>query len=200
MLGYLASDDRQLIVSDLLLKGTVDLEPYNKIQTMLYDENDTTFIDHYHSFWPASGELPETYFRTDQIHLNYGGIRILLQNIEKHCKVIGPTVSSRAESLIHTRRSMPVAGTRYHFSSRYCHICSMRKHNTHDCCLMPDIPEYHTVLYIRMKQGIYNIILKRPQNYLMNKKTAPHICMVVKLWQKCLTVLTFLSKVPIKSS
>ena len=68
-----------------------------------------------------------------KIHLNHGGIRKFFQNIEKHCKVMGPTVSSRAESPIHRRRSMSVAGTGYHFSSRYCHICSMRNHSTHDC-------------------------------------------------------------------
>ena len=133
LLDNLASDDRQLIVSGLLPRGTVDLEPYNRKLKLLCDENDITFIDHYHSFLLASGELPETYFRTDKIHLNHGGIRKLLQSIEKHCKVMGPTVSSRAESPIHRRRSMPVAGTGYHFSSRYCHICSMRNHNTHDC-------------------------------------------------------------------
>ena len=133
LLDYLASDDRQLIVSGLLPRGTVDLEPYNKKLKLLCDENDIKFIDHYHSFLLASGELPETYFRTDKIHLNHGGIRKLLQNIEKHCKVMGPTVSSRATSPIHRRRSMPVAGTGYHFSSRYCHICSMRNHNTQDC-------------------------------------------------------------------
>ena len=133
LLDYLASGDRLLIVSGLLPRGTVDLEPYNKKLKLLCDENDIKFIDHYHSFLLASGELPETYFCTDKIHLNHGGIRKLLQNIEKQCKVMGPTVSSRATSPIHRRRSMPVAGTGYHFSSRYCHICSMRNHNTQDC-------------------------------------------------------------------
>ena len=61
LLDYLASDDRHFIVSDLLSKGTVDLEPYNKKLKMLCDENDTTFIDHYHIFcWHLENCLKHT--------------------------------------------------------------------------------------------------------------------------------------------
>ena len=51
---------------------------------------------------------------------------------KKQCKATGPTLPSTAESLIHRRRGMLAAGTRYHFSSTYCHICTMRNHTTHE--------------------------------------------------------------------
>ena len=50
LMDSLASDDRRLIVSGLLPRASVDLEPYNKQLKLLCDENHIDFIDHYDSF------------------------------------------------------------------------------------------------------------------------------------------------------
>ena len=87
LMDSLASDDRRLIVSGLLPRASVDLEPYNKQLKLLCDENHIDFIDHYDSFLLASGELPATYYHSDKTHLNVAGTRKLLHNVDRRCKV-----------------------------------------------------------------------------------------------------------------
>ena len=138
LMDSLASDDRRLIVSGLLPRETVDLAPYNRQLKLLCDENHVDFIDHYDSFLLASGELPTSYYHRDKVHLNVGGTRKLLHNIDRLCKVAGSTVSSEAESRGRGPRSRGprnVAPTdrRSQRSPKFCHICSMSNHNTCDC-------------------------------------------------------------------
>ena len=83
LLDNLLADDRRLIVSGLLPRESVDLEPYKS----LCDENDLEYIDHIDVFLLATGEIPETYFHNDKTHLNMSGTRKFLLNIYAMCKV-----------------------------------------------------------------------------------------------------------------
>ena len=133
LMDSLASDDRRLIVSGLLPRASVDLEPYNKQLKLLCDENHIDFIDHYDSFLLASGELPATYYHSDKTHLNVAGTRKLLHNVDRRCKVTGPTGSSKAEPQRHRPRRIAPSEGRFQSLPTFCHICSMRNHNTYEC-------------------------------------------------------------------
>ena len=133
LMDSLASDDRRLIVPGLLSRATV--EPYNKQLKLLCDENHVDFIDHYDGFLLASGELPATYFHRDKLHLNVGGTRKLLHNVDRLCKVTGSPSSSTAEPQKHRPRNIVPTerrSRRTHVQT-FCHICSMRNHNTYEC-------------------------------------------------------------------
>ena len=87
LLSQLNSDDRTIIVSGLLPRGSVDLEPYNDRLRTLCLENDIDFVDHFDGFLLASGELPASYYMKDKTHLNATGTRKLLQSIDQTCKI-----------------------------------------------------------------------------------------------------------------
>ena len=87
LLDNLLADDRRLIVSGLLPRESVDLEPYNDKLKGLCDENNLEYIDHFDGFLLATGEIPETYFHNDKTHLNISGTRKFLLNIDAVCKV-----------------------------------------------------------------------------------------------------------------
>ena len=87
LLDSLLAEDRRLIVSGLLPRGNVDIEPYNDKLKSLCDEIDLEFIDHFDSFSLATGEIAETYFYSDKTHLNASGTRKFLANIDTVCKV-----------------------------------------------------------------------------------------------------------------
>ena len=55
LLSDLSTDDRTIIVSGLLPRGSVDLEPYNDRLRTLCSENDIAFIDNFNRFLLASG-------------------------------------------------------------------------------------------------------------------------------------------------
>ena len=138
LLSNLTLDDRKIIVSGLLLRESVDLEPYNDRLRSLCSDNDIVFIDHFGGFLLASGELPSTYFMKDKTHPNASGTRKLLQSIDKHCKI---TRSSEPQSTPLTSRqhTRPPVGRGYkqkgykHVNANYCHICSMNNHSTNNC-------------------------------------------------------------------
>ena len=78
--------DRRLIVSDLLPRGNVDIEPYNdKLKKLCEDALE--YIDHFVSFSLATGEIAETYFYSNITHLNASGTRQFLANIDTVYKV-----------------------------------------------------------------------------------------------------------------
>ena len=62
LLDSLLAEERRLIVSGLLPRGNVDLEPYNYKLESLRHETDLGYIDHFDSFSLAMGEIAETYF------------------------------------------------------------------------------------------------------------------------------------------
>ena len=87
LLESLQTDDRRLIVSGLLPRASVDLEPYTNKLKALCAENDLEYINHFDGFLLASGEIPETYFDSDKTHLNMSGTRKFLRNIDSVCNV-----------------------------------------------------------------------------------------------------------------
>ena len=64
-------------------KLRVDLSVYNNKLQQLCDACDMEFVENYQNFLLASGELPESYYSRDKVHLNNYGTRRLLSNIEK---------------------------------------------------------------------------------------------------------------------
>ena len=130
LLESLAFDDRRLIVSGLLPRKSVDLEPYNDILRSLCAENDTEFIDNYQNFLLASGEIPSSYFWTDKLHLNQHGTRKSVTDIDKTCKIKRSAVPehNRNQSkrpFMGPRRMMaPPAYRGRQQMSKFCHIFS----------------------------------------------------------------------------
>ena len=139
LLSDLNSDDRTIIVSGLLPRGSVDLEPYNERLRTLCMENDIAFVDHFDGFLLASGELPATYYMKDKTHLSASGTRKLLQCIDKTFKITRSSEPQRTPSNPpRARYHKPAAGRRYRqhgqsFNTNYCHICSMNNHSTNNC-------------------------------------------------------------------
>ena len=86
LLDSLLAEDRRLIVSDLLPRGNVDIEPYNdKLKKLCEDALE--YIDHFVSFSLTTGEIAVTYFYSDETHLNASGTRQFLANIDTVYKV-----------------------------------------------------------------------------------------------------------------
>lgn len=132
LLDDLKPDERNVIVSGLLPRESVDLEPYNERLKLLCADYDIKFVDHFDQFLLASGELPDTYFHTDKTHLNQTGTRKLLHIIDKIFKVTGST-GPRKVLRGYSELNKPHTNRPYKPKSRYCHICSMNNHSTYEC-------------------------------------------------------------------
>ena len=139
LLESLASDDRRLIVSGLLPRKSVDLEPYNDTLRSLCAENDTEFVDNYQNFLLASGEIPASYFWKDKVHLNQHGTIKLVTSIDRVCKIKGSTPpehngpKSKGPFMRPRRMGAPRVQRSPHRVSRYCHICLTNSHTTQQC-------------------------------------------------------------------
>ena len=141
LLNALSADDRRVIVAGLLPRETVDLSAYNNKLRELCDACDTEFVENYDNFLLASGELPESYYLKDKVHLNNYGTRKLLSNIDKVHRI-----KRQSQSVQHSsdrvyrpvyrhnndRGSRPGNRNRPQ-SSKYCHICVRNGHNTQEC-------------------------------------------------------------------
>ena len=138
LLNNLDAENRRIIVSGLLPRESVDLKPFNQTLKDICNENDIEFIDNYDSFLLASGEMPDSYFHPDKLHLKVLGTQKLLSNFEK-------VQSVRSSSKSNGDQTFPSNGPRHkgntvvhkrkmHGSTRkFCHICSMNGHFTRDC-------------------------------------------------------------------
>ena len=135
LLESLASDDRRLIVSGILPRTTVNLEPYTEQLRLLCAENDIEFIDNYDSFRLASGEIPSSYFWKDKIHLNEHGKRKLLSNINEQCKAMSDQNAARPRRMFQGSRqgARPPVRRGPRSVSKFCHICETNTHTTRDC-------------------------------------------------------------------
>lgn len=139
LLDNLTSDDRRIIVSGLLPRETVDLDPYNKRLKALCQDKNIEFVDHYNGFLLASGDVADSYFQRDKVHLNSHGVRKLLQNLD--------TVQKVTEYGAKTDNAGPIKRNQYNrqqpgsqpkgngiqASPNYCHICRRRGHSTERC-------------------------------------------------------------------
>ena len=116
-----------IIVSGLLPRRGIDLEPYNEQLNSLCDENNIDFVSHFDSFL-ESGKLPQTYYRHDKVHLNVNGIGKLLSNVNNVYKVTQSNPKRR--SLSYRGRSQhlgkwagPPSNRGPRSFPQYCHIC-----------------------------------------------------------------------------
>lgn len=142
LLNSLVTDDKRIIVSGLLPRQSIDLEPFNVKLKALCAENDIEYIDHFESFLLASGEMAEMYFFRDRTHLNRSGTTKFLSNIDSTFKVLRGTNSSSQsqQTFPRNKRFQGFSGVsrprqRYglHASAKYCHICSLNNHDTVEC-------------------------------------------------------------------
>ena len=136
LLESLACDDRRLIVSGLLPRKSADLEPYNDTLKSLCAENNTEFIDHYQNFLLASGEIPASYFWTGKLHLNQHGIRKLITDIDRTCKIKRVHVPNQNRY----RSNRPMMGSRrvvappaYRGRQQMSRLCWTNSHTTQQC-------------------------------------------------------------------
>ena len=141
------SNNRRVIVSGLLPRKTVDLSPYNDRLKSLCEAYEIDYIDNYGDFLHASGDIPDSYYMRDKIHLNSYGLKKLLSNINRVHHIVRPRQTSLAnrrygESQSGSRR-VHVGGTRNFRTrtysqgrqsrKRYCHICQRDGHETREC-------------------------------------------------------------------
>ena len=134
LLNTLDAENRRIIVSGLLPRESVDLKSYNQKLKDICKENDIEFIDNYDTFLLATGEMPESYFHADKLHLNASGTKRLLSNIHKvhnicrNSKLIRHSYGPRTQG-----KTIKPNGTRGPSSLKFCHICSRTGHFTRDC-------------------------------------------------------------------
>ena len=137
LLESLVEDGRRIIVSGLLPRRGIDLEPYNEQLKSLCDENNIDFVNHFDSFL-ESRKLTQTYYRHDKVHLNVNGIGKLLSNVNKVYKVTQSnpkrrSLSYRGRSQHLDKWSGPPSSRGPRSFSQYCHICCIRGHSTQEC-------------------------------------------------------------------
>ena len=106
---------------------------------------DVEFIESYDNFLLASGELPDSYYQQDKLHLNKYGTKKLLSNIDNVHRVLAqvqpsgpnkPTYMYRMPShQMHHRRpgSQNRPDNHKRWSPKYCHICMRNGHATQEC-------------------------------------------------------------------
>ncbi|MEW8544985.1 MAG: SGNH/GDSL hydrolase family protein [Candidatus Thiodiazotropha sp.] len=143
LLNDLSANNRRIIVSGLLPRESVDLKPYNQKLKTICEENGLDFIDNYDNFLLASGEVPESFFQQDKLHLNASGTRRLLSNIDKvhrvtkfspRSNITRPSQGFRKGSNNYRGSNNFKSGSNHNRSyKRFCHICTKNGHNTQEC-------------------------------------------------------------------
>ena len=142
LLNGLSAENRQIIVSGLLPRESVNLGPYNGCLKTLSEAQVVDFVDHYDGFLFASGDLADSYFHRDKVHPNSFGIKKMLRNIDAFHKVTGTGTHLRPSAPGRKRYSYPSHSNHsndsknrrsYHNGPQYCHICSRKGHGTIDC-------------------------------------------------------------------
>ena len=150
----LMKNDRQVIVSGLLPRKGVDISPYNDRLKLLCEAYEMEYVDNYKGFLMASGEIPGSYFQRDKTHLNSFGLRKLLSDLNRVHHITRPHQESAPRNNINDQRpgisprshyrNGPHSGYRHgaggrtyrhgnHFTSKFCHICSIDGHETREC-------------------------------------------------------------------
>ena len=75
--------DRRVIVIGFLPGKTVDLNPFNDRLKTLCEAYEVEYIENFKSFLLASGEIPDSYYQSNKVHLNNFGHRRLLSNVDR---------------------------------------------------------------------------------------------------------------------
>ena len=145
LLQSLTENDHRVIVYGLLPRETVDLRPYNDKLKQVCNTCEVEFIENYDTFLLASGELPDSYYQRDKLHLNKYSTKKLLSNIDNVHRVSAqvqssgpnkPTYMYRLPSQqMHHRRpgSQNRPDSHKRRSSKYCHICTRNVNATQEC-------------------------------------------------------------------
>ena len=143
LLTDLITDDRRVIVVGLLPRKTVNLGPFNDRLKTLCESYEIEYVDNFTSFLLASGEIPDSYFQKDKVHLNNFGLRRLLSNIDSAHSIMSKRPVPSAERQYNARQSgfrRPRSGHGYGRGSRgrqpvlsFCQNCSRNGHETHEC-------------------------------------------------------------------
>ena len=124
----------------------MEITPFNAKLRQVCDTCEGEFIENYDNFLLASGELPDSYYQQDKLHLNKYGTKKLLSNIDNDHRVSAqvqpsgpnnkPTYMYRMPShLMHHRRpgSQNRPDNHKRWSPKYCHICMRNGHATQEC-------------------------------------------------------------------
>ena len=144
LLNSLLADDHRVVVAGLLPRETVDLSAFNNRLRQLCDACDVEFVENYQNFLLASGEIPESYYSRDKIHLNNYGTRKLLSNIDKVHRVAAQGQASvpdrsgrmyRPAYRANNGKSRPGNNNNNNNNrpSKFCHICMRNGHATQEC-------------------------------------------------------------------
>ena len=130
-----ADGSRRVIVSELLPRETVDLKSYNETLKSLCADNAVEFVENYDSFLLANGQLVDSFYLKDKLHLNTVGTRKLLSNInELHQIVCTHPVNAHYRSRPAYYRSPPNDYRNRLGAHIYCHICYRKgSHSTNEC-------------------------------------------------------------------
>ena len=122
-------------MSELLPREVVDFKPYNKTLKSLCSDNAVEFVENYDSFLLANGQLVDSFYLKDKLHLNTVGARKLLSNIDElHQVVCTHPFYEHYRSRPAYYRSPPNGYRKRLGTHKYCYICYRKgSHSTNEC-------------------------------------------------------------------
>ena len=88
-------DNRRIIVSGLLPRDSVDLNPYNVCLKTMCETRHVEFVDHYNGFLLASNDIADSYYHKDKLHPNAFGTRKLQRNLDVVHSVTNPNAGTQ---------------------------------------------------------------------------------------------------------
>lgn len=142
LIDTVADGIKRIIVSGLLPRESVDLEPYNETLKSLCADNAVEFVDNYDSFLLATGDQADSYYTSDKTHINTAGTRKLLRNINEVHQIISTLpMEDHRKNRPGFKRNHYNGFKPNHFNNRnsrrlinFCHICHIGGgHNTEEC-------------------------------------------------------------------
>ena len=132
--------DRRVNVIGLLHRKTVDLYPFNDRLKTLCVAFEVEYIENFKSFLLASGEIPDSYYQSDNVNLNNFGLRRLLLNVDRVHAIMRKNPAQSNDRQINNLQSgfcRPNGAHGYakgkQFIQKFCHICSKDGHETREC-------------------------------------------------------------------
>ena len=135
LLDIVADGSRRVIVSELLPRETVDLQPYNETLKSLCADNAVEFVENYDSFLLANGKLVDSFYNNDKLHINTTGTRKLLNNIKELHQIVCTHPNQRhRKNRPGFHRNPPHDYSNRSAPHKFCHICYRSgSHNTDEC-------------------------------------------------------------------
>lgn len=119
------------------------MTPYNEVLKSLCSDNAVEFVENHNGFLLASGEILDTLFYSDQIHINAAGTKKLLANFNRLHQIIRssgepshkpPHYQNRPRAGFRPLKKGPPRSKPFRPLNQYCHICErFGGHNTQEC-------------------------------------------------------------------